>query len=91
LEDLLKLANNLGAELNLTAEEEIKPNDYQNLTRIFSASTSVKVLNYLLQETLKLVRYSSHPLPHFGLAYPSNYTHCLSPYKDMLIFGYNGC
>ena len=88
LEDLLKLANNLGAELNLTAEEEIKPNDYQNLTRTFSASTSVKVLNYLLQETLKLVRYSSHPLPHFGLAYPSNYTHCLSPlqrYADLWV------
>jgi ribonuclease R len=88
LEDLLKLANNLGAELNLTAEEEIKPNDYQNLTRIFSASTSVKVLNYLLQETLKLVRYSSHPLHHFGLAYPGNYTHCLSPlqrYADLWV------
>jgi ribonuclease R len=88
LEDLLKLANNLGAELNLTAEEEIKPNDYQNLTRTFSASTSVKVLNYLLQETLKLVRYSSHPLHHFGLAYPGNYTHCLSPlqrYADLWV------
>jgi ribonuclease R len=88
LEDLLKLANNLGLELSIVSEEEITPEDYQNFARAFSSSPSAKILNYLLQSTLKIVKYSTHPLPHFGLAYKDAYTHCVSPlqrYGDLWV------
>lgn len=88
LEDLLKLANNLGLEVELTAEDEVTPHDYQNLTQAFSRSSAVKVLNYMLYSTLKQVKYTSHPSPHFGLAYSECYTHCLAPgqrYVDLMI------
>lgn len=88
LEDQLKLANNLGIEFSLASEEEITPEDYQNLTRAFSTNPSETILNYLLQSTLKMVKYSTHPLPHFGLAYRDAYTHCISPlqrYGDLWI------
>lgn len=88
LEDLLKLANNLGLDVGLATEDEVTPHDYQNMTQAFSKSSAVKVLNYMLYATLKQVKYSSHPAPHFGLAYKDCYTHCLSPgqrYGDLLI------
>lgn len=88
LEDLMKLGNNLGLDLGLGAEEEVTPHDYQNLTQAFSKCRSAKVLNYLLQSTLKSVKYGSHPSPHFGLAYQDGYTHCVSPgqrYADLLV------
>ncbi|MGK7874810.1 MAG: ribonuclease R family protein [Xenococcaceae cyanobacterium] len=88
LEDLLKLGNNLGLELELESDEEISSHDYQNLTQEFSKSSAAKVLNYLLQSTLKSVKYISHPGPHFGLAYSEGYTHCVSPgqrYADLLV------
>ena len=88
LEDLLKLGSNLGLELGLDSEEEIRPHDYQNLTQEFSKSSASKVLNYLLQPTLRSVKYISHPGSHFGLAYSDGYTHCASPgkrYADLLV------
>lgn len=88
LEDLLKLANNLGLEVELQSEEEIRPQDYQNFTQKFAKSSEAKVLNYLLQLTLKPMKYSSHPGFHFGLAYPDGYAHCISPgqrYADLLV------
>jgi ribonuclease R len=88
LEDLLKLSNNLGLELAIASEEEITPEDYQNFTRAFSGNSSAKILNYLLRSTLKIVKYSTHPLPHFGLAYKDAYTQCVSPlqrYGDLWI------
>ena len=88
LEDLLKLGSNLGLELGLDSEEEIRPHDYQNLTQEFSKSSASKVLNYLLQSTLRSVKYISHPGSHFGLAYNDGYTHCSSPgkrYADLLV------
>ncbi|MEA5512347.1 ribonuclease R family protein [Crocosphaera sp. UHCC 0190] len=88
LEDLIKLAQNLGLEVKLDPEEDIKPQDYYNLTQAFSQSSKVRVLNYLLHDTLKSSKYSSHPAPHFGLAYSDCYTHCVSPgqrYTDLLI------
>jgi ribonuclease R len=88
LEDLLKLANNLGLEQSLESEEEITSRDYQNITQSFSKSSAIEVLSYLLQSTLKSVKYSSHPAPHFGLAYEDCYTHCVSPgqrYADLVI------
>jgi ribonuclease R len=88
LEDVLKLANNLGLDQALESDEEITSHDYQNLTQAFSKSSVVRVLNYLLLETLKSAKYSSHPAPHFGLAYEDRYAHCVSPgrrYADLLV------
>ncbi len=89
LEDLIKLGQNLELEVSLDVEEEITPQDYQDISRAFSRSQkATRVLNYLLQCTLKPVKYSSHPIPHFGLALTKGYTHCLSPgrrYADLFI------
>ncbi|MGK7938619.1 MAG: ribonuclease R family protein [Crocosphaera sp.] len=88
LEDLLKLAQNLGLEVSLALEEEITPQDYYNLTQVLGKSSHVHVLSYLLHETLKSSKYNSHPGSHFGLAYDDCYTHCVSPgkrYVDLLI------
>ncbi|MDJ0583177.1 ribonuclease R family protein [Crocosphaera sp.] len=88
LEDLLKLAQNLGLEVSLESEEDITPQDYYNLTQMLGRSPHVHVLNYLLHETLKSSKYNSHPGSHFGLAYDDCYTHCVSPgkrYVDLLI------
>ena len=88
LEDLLKLAQNLGLEVSLASEEEITPQDYYNLTQMLGRSSHVHVLSYLLHETLKSSKYNSHPGSHFGLAYDDCYTHCVSPgkrYVDLLI------
>ncbi|MDJ0712681.1 MAG: ribonuclease R [Prochloraceae cyanobacterium] len=92
LEDLLKLSQNLGLELELESEEEIRPQDYQNLTQEFTkppAERANKILNYLLHSTLRQMKYSSHSGPHFSLAYKEgDYTHCVSPgqrYADLLI------
>ncbi|MBR8829510.1 MAG: VacB/RNase II family 3'-5' exoribonuclease [Gomphosphaeria aponina SAG 52.96 = DSM 107014] len=88
LEDLLKLGNNLGLNLELESEEEVSPHDYQRLTQEFPKTNANQVLQYLLQSTLKSVKYSSLPGSHFGLAYSDGYTHCVSPgqrYVDLLI------
>ena len=88
LEDLLKLGNNLGLELEIESLEEIRPHDYQNLTQEFIKSSAVKILNYFLQSTLKPVKYGSHSGSHFGLAYSNGYTHAISPgqrYGDLLV------
>ncbi|MBE9168965.1 VacB/RNase II family 3'-5' exoribonuclease [Pleurocapsales cyanobacterium LEGE 06147] len=88
LEDLLKLSYNLKLNLDLDAEEDIRPHDYQRLTQEFAKSTEAMVLNYLLQETFKPVKYSTTLGAHFGLAYSDGYTHCISPgqrYADLLV------
>ncbi len=88
LEDLLKLGYNLNLNLDLDAEADISPQDYQRLTQEFAKSTEAMVLNYLLQETFKPVKYSTVPGAHFGLAYTDGYTHCVSPgqrYADLLV------
>jgi ribonuclease R len=88
LEDLLKLCQNLGLDLDLDAEGDIRPQDYQRLTQEFSKSTEAMVLNYILQGTFKPVKYSTKPGFHFGLAYTDGYTHFISPgqrYVDLLV------
>lgn len=88
LEDLIKLSNNLGLDLSLSTEEEVTSQDYQAFTLAFATSTAQQVLNFMLQTTLKPVKYSSHPIPHFGLAYQEGYVHCVSPaqrYGDLWI------
>lgn len=87
LEDLLKLVANLKLDFKLQSEDEIQPLDYYHLIQEFSKSDDEKVLHYLLLNSLKPNKYTQHPAPHFGLAYPI-YTHCTSPgqrYIDLQI------
>jgi ribonuclease R len=87
VQEMLKLAINLGVELGLDPEVDIQPLDYQHLTRVFAESASEQVLTYLLQDTLKPCLYSTNYGGHFGLALNS-YTHFTSPmrrYPDLLM------
>ncbi len=87
LEDLLKLVTNLHLDFELQSEDEIQSHDYYHLIQEFSKSEDEKVLHYLLLNSLKPNKYTQHPAPHFGLAYPI-YTHCISPgqrYVDLQI------
>lgn len=88
IEDLLRLGNNLGLDIELESEQEIRPQDYQNITQQFAQSSAPKVLTHLLKSTLKPVRYSHQPGFHFGLAEREGYTPCVSPgrrYADLLV------
>lgn len=88
LEDLIKLGNNLGLEIDINVEDTVSSQDYQRLTEQFNTSSAVMVLNYLLQTTFKPVKYLTKPGKHFGLAYEDGYTHCISPgqrYVDLII------
>ncbi|WP_009632781.1 ribonuclease R family protein [Synechocystis sp. PCC 7509] len=86
VEEMIKLASNLGAQLTLT-DNLVTPNDFQGFLEQFSTLPSEQVLNYLLQATLKNSTYSLQPQPHFSLAL-EYYTRCTYPlrrYADLLI------
>lgn len=89
VQELIKLASNLGVELETEDEELVRPQDYQNFTREFEQSPDhQKVLTYLLLSTLKPAAYSTTAKPHFGLALEDAYTHFTAPlqrYCDLLI------
>jgi ribonuclease R len=86
VEEMIKLAGNLGAQLAL-GDNSVTPVDFQKFLEQFSTLPSEQVLNYLLQATLKNATYSLQPQPHFGLAL-EYYTRCTFPlrrYADLLI------
>ena len=88
VQELMKLASNMGIELRLDNEDEVHSRDYQRFTEQFASSKVEKVLTYLLLETLKPAVYSTHPGNHFGLALETGYTHFSSPmrrYPDLLV------
>ncbi|NJK99555.1 MAG: VacB/RNase II family 3'-5' exoribonuclease [Spirulinaceae cyanobacterium SM2_1_0] len=86
LEDFLKLSNNLKLDLSIAADEEVRPQDYQNFTQAIANSTAPKVLMAFLRSTLKSPLYSTKPGAHFGLAYGDGYCQVTSPgqrYADL--------
>ncbi|MEO0867485.1 MAG: ribonuclease R family protein [Cyanobacteria bacterium J06642_11] len=88
VQELIKLANNMGLNLQLENEEVVLPKDYLDFVQQFSQSRAEKVLTYLLLSTLKPASYTSHPDNHFGLALEDGYTHFASPvrrYPDLLV------
>ncbi|MGD1713226.1 ribonuclease R family protein [Dapis sp. BLCC M172] len=88
IQEFIKLASNLGADLYLEDEEDVQPADYQAFVEEFTTSKSERVLTYLLEDTLKPAIYSTTAQPHFGLALQHGYVHCTSPisrYSDLLI------
>ena len=88
IQEFIKLASNLGADLYIEDEEDLQPADYQAFAQEFTASKSERVLTYLLEDTLKPAIYSTTAQPHFGLALQHGYVHCTSPisrYSDLLI------
>ena len=87
VQETIKLANNLGVDLQLEQEETVEPADFQRFTEQLAASASEQVLTYLLQGTLKPSVYSTHVASHFGLAL-AEYTHVHAPlrrYADLLV------
>ncbi|MGD1856892.1 MAG: ribonuclease R family protein [Leptolyngbyaceae cyanobacterium] len=88
VQELIKLANNMGLNLQLESEDTVSPKDYLGFVQQFSQSKAEKVLTYLLLSTLKPASYGSHPDGHFGLALEDGYTHFASPvrrYPDLLV------
>ncbi len=64
------------------------PQDYQRFIGQFAQTQAERVLNSLLQSTLKPAVYSTAPGTHFSLSETVGYTHCISPaqrYADLLV------
>lgn len=89
VQELMKLAENMGIQLELSEEDAIHPVDYQRFTKHFAESQSEKILTYLLLSTFKPAFYGTQPDVHFGLALTDDgYTHFSSPtrrYPDLMV------
>jgi len=88
IEDLMKLGNNLGLELELENDDQLRPQDYQNFSQQISNSDAARVLMFFLKSTLPLAKYSTQPGSYFGLADDTAYSPCVSPgqrYADLWV------
>lgn len=88
LEDFIKLGSNLGLDMGLEVEEEVRPQDYQYFVRQATHSSVPKILTHFLKTTIRQRSYSTHPGSNFGLAYSDGYCQCISPgqrYGDFLV------
>lgn len=87
VQELIKLAHNLGIELALAQEETVQPQDFQHFVRQFAVVNVSPVLTEILRSALKPASYSLTTGPHFGLSLPQAYTHATAPlnrYADIL-------
>lgn len=87
VDEICKLAMQMGVDLELQNLDEVTSSDYQNFTKLLAESSNERVLTYLLESSLKPPMYNMTPKPHFGLALES-YTHCSSPlrrYQDLMV------
>lgn len=88
VQDVMKLASNMGMEMWLEDEETVYSTDFKQFTEQILESEDEKILTYLLEATLKPTSCSTKPGLHFGLALETGYTHWTSPlhrYADLLV------
>jgi ribonuclease R len=86
VQELIKLAANLGIPLSLAAEDMVQPQDYQGFVALIAESELAAVLTELLLGTLQTPTYSGVAGPHFALA-AVGYGSIVSPlsrYADLL-------
>ncbi|MEO0373287.1 MAG: ribonuclease R family protein [Cyanobacteria bacterium P01_A01_bin.17] len=87
IQDVLKLASNVGVPLSLQDEEAVQPQDYQTCVEKFQGAEQAPILYDLLKGTLKPATHHDASGPHFGLAHVQNYGQFTSPlnrYSDLL-------
>jgi ribonuclease R len=85
VEEFCELVASLGYRVPLHLEE-IRPEDFQLVTRQIEGKPEAKLVSYMLLRTMKLARYSEQNLGHFGLA-TEMYAHFTSPirrYPDLV-------
>lgn len=88
VQDVMKLASNMGMELWIEDEETVYSTDFKQFTEQITESEDEKILTYLLEATLKPTACSTKPGLHFGLALENGYAHWTSPlhrYADLLV------
>ncbi|MGB7414231.1 MAG: ribonuclease R family protein [Thermosynechococcaceae cyanobacterium] len=87
IQDVIKLANNVGLPLTLQEEEAVQPQDYQTFIKAFEGAEQAPILYDLLRGALKPATHSDVAGPHFGQAQAQGYGHFASPlnrYSDLL-------
>jgi ribonuclease R len=86
VEEFRAIASSFGYRLP-GVKEEVRPEDFQRVTRESVGRPEEKLIGFLLLRTLKLARYHEENLGHFGLA-TDRYLHFTSPirrYPDLVV------
>jgi ribonuclease R len=79
VQEFIKLTGNLGIPLNLSQEEAVQPQDYQNFAGQIANQELTPLLMELLLDTLSSTSDSAVAGPHFGLAAVQGYGHFTAP------------